>query len=197
MRCKLIRIDDLFIERAMVRESENLMVLGSEEPIERGSGFKSDSFDVLVTKLRSKFEHIVVDLPLHLVVSHSDVLAFCDRIYVVADLSLAGLRDSKQLVSAVNLAAPSVPLNVVINQEGRFKKAEVATQDFEEGAGFKINFTVPFDAKGVTDAAIAGKALAEVGGKGLAIKAIRRMTEEIFGLVQPAKSGLLAKLIGK
>tara|TARA_B100000315_G_C14591459_1_gene596081 strand:- start:2860 stop:4083 length:1224 start_codon:yes stop_codon:yes gene_type:complete len=191
------RIDDLFIERAMVRESDNLMVLGSEEPIERGNGFKSDAFDVLVTKLRSKFEHIVVDLPLHIVVSHPDVLTFCDQVFVIADLSLAGLRDSKQLVSAIHLAAPTASVNIVINQEGRFKKAEVAAQDFEEGTGFKINFSVPFDAKGVTDAAIAGKALAEVGGKGLAIKAIRQMTEEIFDLVEPAKSGLFAKLMGK
>src|SRR3546814_3649554 len=57
------RIDPLFIASAMVNESENLFILGGEEPLESKSELNAYAIDPLMLALRANFGSLVFDMP--------------------------------------------------------------------------------------------------------------------------------------
>lgn len=57
------RIDSLFIERSMVRESDNLFVLSTEEALDTAVAIDAAAIDLLLQHLRRDFQRVVVDFP--------------------------------------------------------------------------------------------------------------------------------------
>jgi pilus assembly protein CpaE len=57
------RIDSLFIERAMVREGENLFVLSTEEALDGAFSFDPSALTSLIESLRRDFQCVIFDFP--------------------------------------------------------------------------------------------------------------------------------------
>ena len=57
------RIDGLFVDRAMVRQSDTLYVLSGEESLGEPVAADTSSLDILLKELRNKFHYVVVDVP--------------------------------------------------------------------------------------------------------------------------------------
>ncbi len=57
------RVDSLFIERAMVREGENLFVLSTEEALDGAFSFDPSALTSLIERLRRDFQCVVLDFP--------------------------------------------------------------------------------------------------------------------------------------
>jgi pilus assembly protein CpaE len=175
------RIDGLFIERAMVRESDNLFVLGAEEPLDNPLNIDPSSIEMLLDNLRSDFQCIVLDLPRFGARNQIAALQPPATALVVSDPSLAGMRDTMRLTGLLKKAATSVEVKVVINRMGASKTGELAKADFERGAELKVDHVIPYDPKPFAASASSGKPVPKVGGGSKAVKAIRDLSQELSG----------------
>ncbi len=180
------RIDSMFISSAMVNESENLHVLGGEEPLEDSLFVTPDGIEMLYTSIEPDFNHLVIDLPRSLVTFQRPLLARMSNILLVSDLSLSGMRDTVRLKNLVKEASPDSSVGIVI-VEGQDKKTTIGQSDFERGIETKIEFHIPFDARSAADAANNGKAVPAAGGRKGLPKAFRRIAERVAGDAKPKK----------
>lgn len=185
------RIDELFLARAMVRFSDNLMVLSAEESLDQSSRLDRDAIAAMNDLLRVGFDEIVWDVPRAQLQADAAILAGADRVVLVSDASLAGLRDTKQIIAAVTTAAPDARIVVTLAQTGRFKGAEVEKADFEGTLGRPVDHVVPFDTKSLARAASEAAALSQAAPNGAAAKAYLKLIKDVAGLGAPKKSGLL------
>jgi len=181
------RIDSLFVASAMVNESDNLFVLGGEEPLEDSLYLNPDGIDKLFAAIRPDFKNIVIDLPRSMASSQRPLLERMTRIILVSDFSLSGMRDTVRLKGLAAQAAPDVPVDIVV-VEGRDRKHAISQSDFERGVEGKIDQLIPFDSRTAAEAANNGRAIpAMAGARRPLVKSLRRITERIAVDVAPRK----------
>ncbi len=173
------RIDSIFVASAMVNESENLYVLGGEEPLEESLYLSPNGIEMLFAAIQPDFKNIVIDLPRSLVTSQRSLLERMSKILLVSDFSLPGMRDTVRLKGLAMLAAPEVPVDIIVI-EGRERKYAISQSDFERGIETKINEILPFDSRAAAEAANNGQAVpASAGNRRPLVKSLRRITESI------------------
>jgi pilus assembly protein CpaE len=156
------RIDGLFIERAMVRASDNLAVLSAEAPIHSPVLTDGGAFYQLQEEIRGAFECTVIDLPRAMLVQFPHLVADVQVVVVATELTLAAARDAIRILSWFKSNAPQTRLVVVANRV-QTGVLEISRKDFETSIERKIDFVVPYDAKLCAQAAKLGKPLAEAG----------------------------------
>ncbi len=183
------RIDGLFIERAMVRESDNLFILGAEEALENTFSFDPAAVELLLDKLRCDFDCVIVDFPRAVVTANAYILSAASAVAVVSDASLAGMRDTLRLVAFTKRVAPAAAVKVVVNRFGAAKKGELSKEDFERGAGLKIDHLIPQEAGVAAISAGAGKPLVEVAKRSRLVTALRKLSSELAAVEdEPTKA---------
>lgn len=183
------RIDGLFIERAMVRESDNLFILGAEEALENTFSFDPAAVELLLDKLRCDFDCVIVDFPRAVVTANAYILSAASAVAVVSDASLAGMRDTLRLVAFTKKVAPAAAVKVVVNRFGAAKKGELSKEDFERGAGLKIDHLIPQEAGVAAISAGAGKPLVEVAKRSRLVTALRKLSSELAAVEdEPTKA---------
>lgn len=176
------RIDGLFIERAMVRASENLAVLSAEAPIHSPVLTDGGAFYQLQEEIRSAFECTVIDLPRAMLVQYPNLVADVQVAVVTTELTLAAARDAIRILSWFKSNAPQTHLIVVANRV-QVATLEISRKDFETSIERKIDFVVPFDAKLCAQAAKLGKPLADAGKGSKTVAPIGALAEQILALV--------------
>ncbi|MEQ9575271.1 MAG: hypothetical protein RLN77_06785, partial [Rhodospirillales bacterium] len=125
------RIDSLFMERAMVRATDNLSLLAGEEDVSAEPAVAEGALDILFDRLTGAFDHVVADLPRWRLGDHVKHL---DRLFLVTEPTLAGLRDALRLKdAALALAGADLPVQVVLNKGGAAKKGELTDADVVKG----------------------------------------------------------------
>ncbi|GER07463.1 hypothetical protein JCM17843_17730 [Kordiimonadales bacterium JCM 17843] len=100
------RVDSLFIERAMLKVSDKLSILGSEAPL--GDPMTPDpaALQNLQEELAENFDVVLVDLPRSIASSYPLTLANASDVVLVTDLSLAATRDTIRLLSLIKPMPP-------------------------------------------------------------------------------------------
>jgi pilus assembly protein CpaE len=173
------RIDGLFIERAMVRESENLYVLAAEEGLENSFSFDPTALDLLLETLRADFDYVILDLPRFHVRSQISTLVPPASVVIVSDPTLAGMRDTQRLSKLVKAVTQGSDLSVVVNSIGNGKNGELSIRDFEGGAELKVDHQIPFEPKSAILAEGAGKTVGEVGKSSKMAQALRDISRQV------------------
>lgn len=186
------RVDGLFIERAMVKASENLSILGSEASINAGVIPETNSIDLLVQTLSENFDTVVIDMPRHILGQHPNSVEHATDIVVVSDLSLASTRDTIRLFSHLKLAAQNAKIHLVINRAAAAAINEVDPRDFAASVEHEIDVTIPDDRKTLVDASRKGKPLVEVAPSSKPAQAI----EQLMGLLSNAASAISTQKSG-
>ena len=138
------RVDNLFLERVLVKVTDSLYVMGAEKNLADPHNVSEKAGQTILGLLKSKFEFIIFDLPwaytwTHNVLNSSEVI-------VVTELSIPGLRDTMRIVDLVEKLG-NKRIYVVANKTGINKKFETAVADFEKGLGRKLDSQVPFEAE--------------------------------------------------
>lgn len=136
------RIDGLFVGSAMMNASDNLYVLAAEESPGEPLRAAPDGLGRLLAALGQSFACLVADLPRHMVSTDPGLLARADTVTLVADSTLAGLRDAlrlKQLVEG-QAEAPSVALALRRPVSG---KGGVGRAEFARGYGADPDWMLP------------------------------------------------------
>lgn len=170
------RIDGLFIERAMIRATENLFVLSAEEALDYAIAFDPSAIELLLEHLRRDFEAVVVDLPRFGARTQTAIMTPPCSIVLVSEPSLAGMRDTQRLVKLFTSLAAKAELSVVLNRVGANRGAELTLADFEAGAETKADIVVPFEPKILAATAGTGKPLAKIANGAKSTLALRALT---------------------
>lgn len=192
------RMDELFVKRASISVADNLRVMAAETDPAKGDIASAEAFKNLLEFVRPESELIIVDLPRSVVVSQPEILESFRRVVIVAEPSLAAMRDSARLAAIIKSMNPVVETSVVLNRVGMASNVELSQKVFEDGAGLKVQAALPFDAKAAFAAEAAGKCVVQTAArcklsKGLAKIAALVAGDETAAAGSPAKS-LFAKL---
>lgn len=181
------RIDALFIASAMANEGENLFVMSAEEPFDESIGYTADACGKLIEALPEDLKDVVLDIPSRSVVENPSLLKHSQKIVLVSDLSLVGMRDVARLSKLCSEAAPDAALHIVLNRVGMAAKGEIPKAEFVKGAELPVNHQISFDPKLAATAGIAGKSFAEIAGRAAPVKCIRKLAAD---LVQRGDDGV-------
>jgi len=186
------RIDGLFIERAMVRHGDRLSVLSAEAPISQPLGSDGTAFYQLQDEMRAAFDCTVIDLPRAMLVQHPALLRGVQTAIVVAEFTLASVRDTIRILSWLKSNAPEAKVVMVINKAPAGGIQEIGRKEFESSVERAVDIVLPFDPKLAVQAAKLGKPLAEAGRGTKLAAAIAELADTVVaadpGARRPARS---------
>ena len=186
------RIDGLFIERAMVKATDNLLVLAAEASAAQHLIVDAGAVDMLLYELRRKFARIVVDLPRGANPIQRVVLGAASHVVVVCERSLAGLRDTIRLQTLMRDQAPQVRLWLV-EAGATGGRALIGKSEFEKGIAKALDASLSHDPKAAGAAANSGQPLPLAVPKSPVVREYRQLTEMLAGPATPvAKRKLFA-----
>lgn len=139
------RIDGLFMERVMLKYSDHLSVLSSEEPFDEFVSIHENAATALLAESRKKYGMTVADLPRDLTPFTIDVLKAADHVLLVTELTLLSLRDAMRLSDYLKDKLGLKRIHIIANRQGMLSKYEMSPSEFEKSLGTKLYGTVPFD----------------------------------------------------
>ena len=183
------RIDSLFIASAMASESENLFVLSAEEPLDDRVRFSANACKALIDALPDQLTRVIIDVPARSVVENPDILATSDKIVLVSDPSLVGMRDTVRLARLCREAGQDAELCVVLNRTGMARKGEIPKAEFVKGVDLPVDHLVPFSAPLAAQAANAGKPFPLIEKRSQTVSALRRLAEALCDVEEDKKTG--------
>ena len=194
------RIDGLFIERAMIRANDHLSILSAEAPINSPLMTDGSAFVQLEEEFRQAFEMTVIDLPRNMLINFPHLLADVNCVVLAAEYTLASARDAIRILSWLKANAAHVQTFVVANKV-QATTQEISKADFEASIERKVNFTIPYDLKGVTNAAKLGQTFAEANRAAKSGSVVRDIASAIMGVSDaedaPTKGKKPVSLLGK
>jgi pilus assembly protein CpaE len=180
------RIDSLFIERAMIKVTDNLRILAAEAAIGGAQVVDTGAMDVLLYELRRKFVRVVVDLPRFVTPVHRVVLAAAGRTVLLCERSLAGLRDTIRMQTLIREQAPQTRL-MLIDCGAHGDRATVGKSEFEKAVGKPFDGAFSYDPKAAGAAANAGQPLSMAAPRSAYAREIRQLIVNIAGAATEAK----------
>jgi pilus assembly protein CpaE len=192
------RVDGLMIASSMVSESDNFAVLGAEEAVDEAVPMDSGAVTALLKEMRSNFDFLIIDLPRHLLAAQKRLLTAAHEIVLITELSLAGIRDTLRIKTALNALGCTATLTVIAARVGAHQ-GQINQAAFEKGAQIKIDLIVPEDNKVIGEASNTGKALGAVARSAPVTKSLFALAQKLSGKTAADKKsggGLWAKLSG-
>jgi pilus assembly protein CpaE len=174
------RIDGLFIERAMIRANDNLAILSAEAPISSPLMTDGSAFVQLEEEFRQAFEMTVIDMPRNMLINFPHLLGDVNVVIVATELTLAGARDAIRLLSWLKTNAAHARPIVVANKV-QAGANEISKADFEASIERKINFMLPYDIKGASNAAKLGQSFVAANRSSKVGATIRDIAFAIIG----------------
>lgn len=131
------RIDPLFIDQVMINPSKNLWVLSAEEPLKESIEISESTAEALIRELSTKYDVVVLDIPRNMGKFGNECLKRAHHVLLVAELTLASLRDTLRISDLMVDTFKISPPMVVVNRVG-VSKNEMSVADFEKGITAKI-----------------------------------------------------------
>lgn len=174
------RLDRQLLEVMLSYHASGLAVIAAPcRPAEMRS-FDPDTVTRLLDLVSSHFNYVVIDLPRTWFSWTDNVLLGSNRLFVVSEMTVPGIKHAKQLVTAVRERLEEGPRpQVIINRfEQRMFGAGLRRSDVEQALGEDFAATIPNDYRLVREAIDRGVPLDEV-------KAGNKITSELRKLVAP------------
>lgn len=182
------RVDSLFIERAVIKESDNLAVLSAEASLNDSSHADPAAMAHLLEELRHKYQVLVMDVPRYALAQFPFVLNDASEVVIVTDFTLAGTRDTIRLLNFVREHAPNARSRVVVSKLGQHGPVEVEQKDFEISIERRVDWIVPFDPKSVVGAAREAKPIAQIAPSSKMVATVRDMATAMVGEGEAAET---------
>lgn len=175
------RVDSLFIERAMIKESENLSILGAEASLTNPTYTDPAALSHLMAELKSNFKYVILDLPRNMAADYPLILSEANEIILVSDLSLAGTRDMIRFMSFCKSVAPEAKVKIVLNKVASSTLVEVDKKDFEASIECSTDHEIPLDQKLMVQVSRSGKPLPQAASMSKVVKILHNICDEIIG----------------
>jgi pilus assembly protein CpaE len=180
------RIDSLFIERAMIKVSENLRILAAEAAVAEPQVIDTGAIDVLLYELRRKFAWVIVDLPRFVTPVHRVVLSTASRAILLCERSLAGLRDTIRMQTLLREQAPQTRL-ILVESGAHGDRATVGKGEFEKAVGKSFDGSLSYDPKAAGAATNAGQPLPMAAPRSAYSREIHQLVVNFAGAAEAKK----------
>ena len=167
-----VRVDGIFLERAMAPHSERLFVMSAEEPLTADTDFGAEAVEALVGALRAQFHYIIADVPRVHSAPYRRALDIADMRVVVADQTLRSVRDTVRLHAALGEGNASHRNLLVVNRSAEGGRHAVTLKEMAK-VGLRPKIVIPFRPK-----LFAAPDQARLGGS---VKAVAALATEISG----------------
>lgn len=174
------RIDSVFIDRTMIKEHDNLLILGAEEAMQNEVPMDPASLETLIEKLRENFQVLLVEPPHGNMSAVKSAIRLATHIIFVSNYSVVGMRDIIRLNGLADQLAAGTRQLVLANH-GTVGKSDVNAKDFESVTGLAVDAEIPSDVRGVNAALNAGSALAIGAPKSPVLKSLRKVCGTLYG----------------
>ena len=169
-----LRIDGVFLERAMALHGERLFVLSAEEPLGSNTAFRDEAVEMLIAVLRTQFHYIIVDIPRLSGEPYQRSLEIADIRIVIADQTLRAVRDAVRLRAALGEGDAAHRNLLILNRSGEGGRHAMTLEEMGR-VDLRPKIVMPFRPK-----------LFTTGGlprRGRFIEAIAALATEISGNV--------------
>lgn len=174
------RIDNFFIDQAVLKKSDHLCVLGAEEPPQTQFNFHPGAVDRLIDELQRRFAWIIVDVPRSDTVIQRHILQASTDVIILCDLSLPGVRDAMRLQQLVQEVNAEAKVHIMTSGTVDPRRAPVKVADLERSLKRKVDLQIPFDDKNASASINSGKPLPEASPTSAVVKAL---TPFVVGLI--------------
>ena len=195
------RIDGLFLDRILIRMGDKLHLLSAEEPLKEIISAKAEAAEMMLNKMREKYDIILVDVPRALTPLTRAILTNTDRLLVVTELTLLSLRDAMRLHDYMKDTLKKPLPIIVANRIGLAPKHEISQADYEKHYGRALEVSVPYTLEAFA-AAGEGNLLVKITKNASIISAYKSLVTLITGdtIIKEApkkKLGFLGKVMVK
>ncbi|WP_168190242.1 P-loop NTPase [Luteithermobacter gelatinilyticus] len=182
------RVDGLFIERAMIKESERLSILAAEAPLNDPTYTDPAALNHLLLELKNNFHYVILDLPKNMVADYPLLLSEAQEIILVSDLSLSATRDTIRFLGFCKSVAPDAAIRVLLNKVASPGLVEVDKKDFEASIERAVDWEIPLDNKLMIQVARSGKNLPQAAKHSKPVKILKEIANTIVGQEEDAKT---------
>jgi len=189
-------IDDLILFSTLIRHNSGLSLLAAPQHIEEADEVDASVTESVISRMRQRFRFTVVDTARTLTANTAAVLAHSDRVLIVTDLSLPGVRATHRLSGVLRgLSVDRDGLDLVI-MAGEHDMVPVA--DASRAIGKPPLATLPRDAAAAAGAMNAGAPLNGPKPSPLLV-AIIDLATKLAGVTStgPAKRSLWRQIFAK
>lgn len=180
------RLDDVLLERFMVKYDEHLSVLAAPMTPGQSMDPRPEAVDALLSLLRSSAAFVVLDVPHLWRPWVRETLLDANELLLVTYPDLANLRDSRNILDALGDGrGVHQPTRLVFNRVGLCKKAELSGKDFEESAKVEPQFSIPFEPVPFAQAMNNGEPLIQTASGSASAKMFEQMAWQVSGRDRP------------
>lgn len=137
------QLDNLLLDRTMVRHGPRLMCLSAEEELDQASTIERDAFDQVLSALEKQFHYVVIDLPRRPGPFYRFVLERSAVQVLVADRTLPSVHNAIRLLPLTGHAGRRTLL--VLNDHRPAKTSALKRADIERTIGRAFDLIVPYD----------------------------------------------------
>jgi len=191
------RVDSLFIDRATLKVSERLSILGSELPLAEAMTFDPAAMQHLQEELANSFQTLIVDLPRGVASAMAPSLDMYSDFVLVTDLTLAATRDTIRLLAFLEQHAPGGRVHLVASKVAPAAQQEVSQKDFEASIERELDLLVPLDVKSAVAAAKQGKTLPQAMRHSKSVNQLRQLARRFAGEAAAEEGSFVKKLLRK
>ena len=176
------RLDDVFLDRVLVKVSDRLSLFPSPTMLERGYEADPAAYEAVVDAVRQMSPCVIVDLPHVWSPWVRQTLLAADDVVIVAAPCLGSLRNGKAFIDLLKQNRPNdAPPRLVVNQVGIPKRPEIPVKEFASAIGMEPVVTVPFEPQFFGASANHGQMLVQMHPKSEAAASMVRLAEIVTG----------------
>lgn len=191
------RVDSLMIASSIVSESERFSLLSAEESVDEVALVDSAAIAALLKEMKTNFDVIIIDLPRSMLATQKRLLTLAADIFLVSDLSLAGIRDTVRIKSALNTLSCTGRIITVGARASATGSGQITRAVFEKGIKGALDILVPEDSASLTAACNSGKSLVAVAPRAPIVKPLREIALKLANVEESDKQKVGASFWNK
>ncbi len=173
---KPTRLDTALLLGAMTEHQSGLEVL--QAPIEPMplDALRTETVGRLIDLAQQEFDYVVIDLPLALAGWHEMVLDMTDKLYLVTQLNVPAIRQTKRLIDILkDEGLYSLPVSIVLNRYIKRFNEHTRIRQCSKALDHTIDHFLPEDERTVLEAVNRGVPLTKVRRRARICRTIRDM----------------------
>ncbi len=173
---KPTRLDTALLLSAMTEHESGMEVL--QAPIEPMplDALRTETVGRLIDLAQQEFDYVVIDLPLALASWHEMVLDMTDKLYLVTQLNVPAIRQTKRLIDILkDEGLYSLPVSIVLNRYVKRFNEQTRLRQCTKALDHTIDHYLPEDERVVLEAINRGVPLTEVRRRARICQIIRDM----------------------
>ena len=174
------RLDGELLHALMASHSSGLDVLGVPADVVPLETLTPEFVAAFLDLARQEYAVSLVDLPLSWTGYGFAVLRASDLIVLVANLSVAGVRQARrQLDTLYANGLPRERIKIALNRYDKSSAGSVGVKEAQQALGHDFDYVVPSDPKIVGEATNQGVPLAEIRKRSKVAQTVQRMAQRL------------------